>query len=350
VSSTTPTSPLQRAHDVSAFVAAVRGRLDDLAPDEVEELTGGLEADLAEALSGHDESPRERFGDPVAYADELRAAADLPPRREPVAGGGLTGAWQGLRASVDAQFDAMERLPWYGPVRDFLVTLRPAWWVLRAWLAVALVRQMLGANETGIIGSFPAFVVLLLAIVGSVTLGRRTPLRTAPGRAALLLGNVVAVLAFFPVIGQFAEPPGSYYEESWTQQSGLWNDGGPVEDILPYDSQGRPLTGVALYDRWGNPLDLNADYAAPNTAPGPPLPGNVFPKGVAGDLPGQPTPGVVAPTEEPTDDGGSSSVGPSSGPAAATPSAAPSVTPSGTPIVTPSAGSSATTPVVTPAP
>ena len=69
--------------DVGAYVAAVRARLDDLAPEEVEELTGGLEADLAEALAGFDETPRQRFGDPAAYADELRAAADLPPRREP---------------------------------------------------------------------------------------------------------------------------------------------------------------------------------------------------------------------------------------------------------------------------
>ena len=58
------------------FAAKVREALSDLPPDELDELTDGLEADLAERA---EESGLE-LGDPSAYAEELRAAAGYPPR------------------------------------------------------------------------------------------------------------------------------------------------------------------------------------------------------------------------------------------------------------------------------
>ncbi len=78
--------------EVAAFVAAVRRALDDLTPDEIDDLTGGLEADLDDALTdGGATSGIERFGSPADYAAELRSAAGLPPRA--ATGDGARRAW-----------------------------------------------------------------------------------------------------------------------------------------------------------------------------------------------------------------------------------------------------------------
>lgn len=65
--------------DVVDYVARVRRALDDLDAEVVGELTLGMEADLAE-IRAEAGSLVERLGVPERCADELRAAADLPPR------------------------------------------------------------------------------------------------------------------------------------------------------------------------------------------------------------------------------------------------------------------------------
>lgn len=60
----------------AAFTAAVRARLSDLTPEELDELLDGLQGDLTERLA--DEAGD--LGDPRDYADELRQAAGLPDR------------------------------------------------------------------------------------------------------------------------------------------------------------------------------------------------------------------------------------------------------------------------------
>jgi hypothetical protein len=104
--------------EVRTVVAAVRTALDDLSPEEVEELTGGLEADLDDALAdagppgdslGGQGDPAASLGDPEVYAAELRAAAGLPPR-----------ARGGERPGGPAQLEALRR-SWqrrHGQVRD----------------------------------------------------------------------------------------------------------------------------------------------------------------------------------------------------------------------------------------
>jgi hypothetical protein len=282
--------------DVPSYVAAVRARLDDLAPDEVEELTGGLEADLTEALAGFDETPRERFGDPGAYADELRAAADLPPRRDPQPAGlgaVLDGARRRWVATGDAQLEALRRVPGFATVRDFVVILRPVWWVLRAWVAVAALRQLF-AGERGLVGSIPSAVLLLVAVVVSVALGRRTPLRRTQARVLLAVGNVLAVLALPFVVANLAPSYANPASVEYGAPAGLWLNGEPVVDIRPYDAQGRPLTDVQLYDDQGQPLEIGDEYRWSDT--GVPKPANVFPQH-------PPTPDVTeSPGAVPTED------------------------------------------------
>jgi uncharacterized membrane protein len=62
---------------ITEFAAAVRSALSDLGPDEADDLTDGLEADLTDRLADGDAT---ELGDPAAYAEELRAAAGLPHR------------------------------------------------------------------------------------------------------------------------------------------------------------------------------------------------------------------------------------------------------------------------------
>ena len=70
--------------DVAGYAAAVRRSLADLGPEQVDDLTDDLEADLAEALDderhvAHGRGVLEQFGPPEDYAAELRAAAGLAP-------------------------------------------------------------------------------------------------------------------------------------------------------------------------------------------------------------------------------------------------------------------------------
>jgi hypothetical protein len=60
---------------IASFAEAVRDALYDLPDEERDELTGGLEADLAEEYA---EGHARDLPDPVEYATELRDAAGLP--------------------------------------------------------------------------------------------------------------------------------------------------------------------------------------------------------------------------------------------------------------------------------
>ena len=81
---TTHIGTVPDAGDVHAYVTAVRGWLGDLPPDEVEDLTGGMEADLSERAAESGERLGGLLGEPQAYAAELRSAAGLPPRAAPM--------------------------------------------------------------------------------------------------------------------------------------------------------------------------------------------------------------------------------------------------------------------------
>jgi hypothetical protein len=85
-----------------------------------------------------------------------------------------------LRELPDAQrlesgLEALRARPLGAATVDFAVSLRPAWWLLRAWVGFRLFMFALGAQL-----AFPAprtpvaVVVLAAAVVASVWLGRRT--------------------------------------------------------------------------------------------------------------------------------------------------------------------------------
>ncbi|HET9654097.1 MAG TPA: hypothetical protein VFP72_02000 [Kineosporiaceae bacterium] len=284
--------------EVTAFVEQVRRALDDLSAEEVEELTGGLEADLDDTLadparlSGQgsqaataEASPGEavlRLGDPVAYAAELRAAAGLPPR----AGGGERSGAGVVRGVVSSLREAGTRLRewlatqrWWPVLRVYGRSLRPVWWVLRAWIAFQVLHQALSGTPGGTLPqTTKAWLLAIAVLVASLELARRTvptvpePLPHGRSRTArrlrdlVVVGNVLAVLAL-PVALAHNDEREQHYSTSVAvpvpPPNGLWLNGTEVRNVFPYDAQGRPLSGVQLFDERGNPVEVGTSARTP---------------------------------------------------------------------------------------
>jgi len=246
---------------ITAFAADVRAALADLPADEVDELTDGLEADLAEAYA---EDLARELPDPVSYAAELRGAAGLPtpqPRRGRIAsiGAQVAGIGADLRRSLRAN-------PATAAGLDFLATLRPAWWIARAWAAFQCFGAFFGFEGDLLPADLVQWVLLLVLIAGSVFLGRRT--WPAWGRVLIGVGNVIAVVTLLfalPEVPTHADlgyawdnadsayDSGMDYMESG-DGTGVYLNGNEVTNIFAYDARGRALTGVQLFDQDGKPL------------------------------------------------------------------------------------------------
>lgn len=219
--------------DAETYAARVRAALADLPEADREDLL----ADLADHLAEVEADGRlDELGDPETYAAELRASAGLPG---PAAD----------RAAVRRGPD-VER--WLAATRDFLPELLPGWWVVRALLLTTLLTTL---SDGGVV------LWLLLAVVlvpASVLLGRRFQARGRTGLALLL--DAAAAVLLLGVLGMgstmsTSSGSGPVEQVGPEQPAGL--DG--VTNLYPYDSQGRPLTGVLLYDQDGNPVRLQAD-------------------------------------------------------------------------------------------
>lgn len=247
--------------EIVAFAAAVRAALADLPADEVEELTDGLEADLAEAYA---EDLARELPDPTAYAHELRGAAGLPT---PQAGKGRLHAIGTSFAEMGRDVErSLRRSPAVSATLDFLATLRPAWWIVRGWVAYqVLCLTFLGMWRTDVLPSnFFLWLILLLFVAGSVFLGMRS--WPGPVRVLIVLGNAFAALVLIPVLvnvpnnvdlemanvdSQAYDYEGSYDAGDGT---GVWLNGSEVTNIFAYNARGERLTGVQLFDQDGTPL------------------------------------------------------------------------------------------------
>ncbi len=250
--------------DVASFVDEVRRHLADLSAEEREELTGGLEADLTERLEESRAAGdlHSVLGDPRRYAEELRAAAGLgsstTSRRSR-----LSTTTERLRGWSSASGWPQNTIAW-----DFLVPLRPVWWVLRAWIAVQALDYWFGDWRHDWIPSFGGHligvVLLLVAIVVSVQIGRGEwwPETRSTGLPWYLLAaaNVLAVV-MLPVVLSDLPTSRDVRLASWwgapvhpPTPQGVQLNGDPVRNIYAYDAEGRPLVGVQLYDQDGTPL------------------------------------------------------------------------------------------------
>lgn len=270
------TQKLDRA--VVDFVMKVRDLLDDLDEETRTDLVEGLEADLADLVA---ERGSGALPSPEQYAEELRAAADLPARRGTALLRDRVRRRQERRdLPVGQRFDALcdrwrervlaqARRPQVAPVWGMAQAVRPAWWVLRGYLLVQAADVLTGGWEAldpvpqlGVPALGP--VLTVVAIVLSIQVGRGVVWPGDAGdagdarvaaRAALLALNVGSLVVAIPVIDavdRIGPDLISYREASmYVDQSGLRLQGRRICNVQPYDAQGRPLEGVQLFDQDG---------------------------------------------------------------------------------------------------
>ncbi len=240
--------------EIVEFAQGVRAALADLPAEEVDDLTEGLEADLAEAYA---EDLQRELPDPVAYATELRSAAGLPQRAKGEKSGvlaGLSKGWKDTRADLKV---AIRRNPALASALDFLVSLRPVWWITRAWLAAWLVAAFFGFQRgQGFDGDW--WLVFVAFVVISVQWGRgRWHLPRGMG-PVLFVGNLVAAIVAIPVLAYALDDREHHFyetEPAATQDlTGVYLNGSEVTNIFGYDSTGKRLENIQLFDQDGKPL------------------------------------------------------------------------------------------------
>jgi hypothetical protein len=228
--------------EIAEFARAVRAHLADLSATDVEELTEGLESDLAEKALD------EELGDPEDYAAELRAAAGYPERER-----GLLPRVRALRARAT---EVRSRVPAVGAVLSFFLALRPAWWLARAWALYSIAFTAVRTQPARPVpATLAGWLILAAFVVLSVQWGRGRWAPTGWLRVIRTLVSVIALVAL-PLSGYSiaynaamtnTDPPLIY-------PHGLALDGNRVENVFAYDANGRPLTQVQLFDQDGHPL------------------------------------------------------------------------------------------------
>ncbi|QTE28982.1 hypothetical protein [Pengzhenrongella sicca] len=296
------TAPVLMDH-VSAYAAAVRAHLADLSPEQVDDLTDGLEADLAEAL----EDPRgpvatgeipigrpsdtgagrdaiidltQRFGPAAAYAAELRSAAGVEPaqarpRRRPL----LDGA-AGLRGRAArwaaAATQPLRTSPTGRALVGFAASLRPLWWVLRAWVLFAALltgsASLIQVDQPFVPRTTATWLLLGLLVLASVQVGRGIGRRRRWTRRGLAGVNVAAVVLALPMLAAFdtavhhrLASTGAYpvYIQgpatSTPPENGVFVDGMQVSNLFVYDAAGEPLSQVQIFDDRGRPVRTTYD-------------------------------------------------------------------------------------------
>ncbi len=251
----TTTTPMTNAERAQVFTAQVRENLSDLPTDELDDLLDGLGADLEERIADDGD-----LGDPLQYADELRQAAGLPPRGalpKPQPKRSLAESLESTRSGISEWFAAT---PARSGFRDFMLSLRPLWWVTRAIVLVWIGLIVIGHPvANGVPLSFPALVLYVAATVVSVQWGRGKwlprnwlrHLRTAASIAAVLLVLPVAATLANALLSPAYVDDGYYGPE---YSPGLHTNGEQVTNIFAYDCAGELLDGIRLYDQNGTPL------------------------------------------------------------------------------------------------
>ena len=192
----------EQVDDVQAYVRAVRAWLGDLPADEVEDLTAGMEADLAERAAESGGPLGGLLGEPEAYAAELRSAAGLPPRVDVVVAPDAVRhePWTD-RLARDAHV-LVARHPW-------LRELRPTWWLARGAVAGWVVAAVLGTGRTLLLPLVGAVLSMWLGLV----LRRREPLGSGT-RFALGAGNALAVVLLLPVLASYTSGSTDFSDEA----------------------------------------------------------------------------------------------------------------------------------------
>lgn len=253
--------------DIDEYVSAVRAALSDLPPAMVEELLEDLPEYLAEVKAEGNGTLSDRLGAPEAYASELRTTSGLvggfpdpPPTR----------SWEVPREAVATARRVLDEADVrVGPVigyekaSEFLLLLRPAWWVLRGYLAAMVIVWLFDDSRNhGLLPRLGGSTLLALiwlgaCVVASILIGRRARDWSKWPRYALRAGTVVLVL--FAISGFVTADNDTRNYDSYTV--GDYGGGNPysgVQDVYVYDSQGHLVQGARLFDQDGAPIQLGS--------------------------------------------------------------------------------------------
>ncbi|WBB64958.1 hypothetical protein [Micromonospora sp. WMMD812] len=260
--------------EITDYVGRVRAALADLPPAVRDELSEDLPEHLAEVAAEADGSLVDRLGEPEAYAAELRAAAGAPTargrqvdQRVAAAVARVRGRLRGLDARLGPPLG-------YATASEFLRLLRPAWWVLRGYLAAMLVTVVTTGGGFGLLprlgGEFLAGLVMLVGFVlASIWLGRRSERLRGWPRWALHAGSFVLVV--FALAGLANAEDRAGYQEYGYDPIAVNNPYDRVRDVFVYDSEGRLVENARLFDQNGDPIRLGypdcVDERDPNGNP-----------------------------------------------------------------------------------
>lgn len=242
--------------EVRSYLEEVRGCLDDLPDDELEEITLDLEAHLVEVHAEGGGPLADRLGSPAAYAAELRASAGF--------GRGRT-ARPSLADRLDARVRELAAQPSAVKARDAWAAFRPVWVAIRGWLLVAL--WVVATAQGGTVFQpfpVPHFGSLLvgLALVALATVASLAAADRAGGSRrwrridAAFSAVVVSLLLIAVAVGPDLRDGQTFFVEGPSEADIVASYPlAAVRNIFPYDLDGNPLGPVLLYDQAGNPLD-----------------------------------------------------------------------------------------------
>ena len=242
--------------EAERYLKEVAPHLAALPAEERADLLDDLAQHLREIAAEPGPPLAERLGSPEAYAAELLASAGVVPSRR-----------RGVPLLARAA-DLAHRAKgsWLGEeyVRLYPV-LRPAWWVIRAYLAVSLLAAMQGNGSEAfplpeLAGSTAVgLLAILVAVPLSVRLGQRALARS--GRLLVLGANVLAIVYGLSLLtsdgpSEIRYVDSDYHPSAAPSRGCLATAAGqPITNLYAYDVEGRLLDPVLLYDQDGQPID-----------------------------------------------------------------------------------------------
>jgi hypothetical protein len=302
--------------EINAYVEGVREALADLPEATRAELLEDLPEHLAEVQAEGQGTLVDRLGSPQAYASELLTTAGFvggfpdPPKESPWVP--LTEVRDNVQRLLGQADVKTGPVIGYDKASDFLVLLRPAWWVLRGYLAAMAITFIFDTGDNvGLlprVGGSDVFALILLGgcVVASILAGRRATLLSKWPRHSLQAAT--AFLVVFALAG-FANADGRVRDPGYDGVSSYDNNPySNVQDVYVYDSRGKLVEGARLFDQDGSPIQLGNAYCSdpdtgdtmhtrnmgypfcPENAPfGSPSP-SVTPSDDASVVPGSPSP------------------------------------------------------------
>jgi HAAS domain-containing protein len=266
----------EHADDVSTYAAIVRAQLADLPPTERDALLEDLEQHLAEVAAEGEGSLVDRLGSPENYAVELRAAYTAGRQTSETRQNTQTAQTtqtngEHLVRSLRAAAARVIESNWARQIRAFLPELRPAWWVLRAYLAVLILVAALSRGDS--LGLIPnpttkrglaEILAMGVAIWISVRVARRNRPLPRPARVVGASLNALIALVGTAILANMATFPSPQMIGTASTEQPLYNAAfaaGPTTNIYPYSQDGKPLTNILLYDQDGQPITVQQSEA-----------------------------------------------------------------------------------------